>query len=121
MKVSQIMNLLGAEVFTCHDLIDKQLHFGFCADLMSDALAYATSGTLLITGLMNMQTLRTAEMLDVECILFVRNKKPTDEIIQSAAEIGIILLSTDKTSYESSGILYGAGLPAIDVREVSLT
>ena len=71
------------------------------------------NGVLLVTGLCNMQTIRTAEMADVSCILFVRGKKATPEMLQLAAENDMILMETDHSMYHTVGELYCNGLPPI--------
>ena len=77
---------------------------------MSDVLACVTDQAVLLTGLVNPQVIRTALMMDMTCIVFVRSKKPTDEMIRLADENGIVLLSTDKTLYIACGELYANGL-----------
>ena len=81
------------------------------ADLMSDVLAFAKDGCILLTGMVNQHVIRTAEMLDVLCITFVRGKKPTDDIIDLAKQTGVTLLCCDHTLYEACGKLYQKGLP----------
>ena len=85
-----------------------------CAgDLLSDMLAFyqitTHNNTLLITGLNNIQVIRTAEIIDFFTIIFVRGKQPSSEALQSATEIGILLLVTRLSLYETCGILYSAG------------
>jgi hypothetical protein len=77
---------------------------------MSDVLTFVKEQTVLLTGLNNPQVIRTAEMLDVSCIVFVRGKKPTQDIINMALERDIVLLSTDNTLFEACGKLYEGGL-----------
>ena len=103
MKIRQIMALTGATV-VCGNGRE---------DLMSDVLTLDCNGVLLVTGLCNMQTIRTAEMADVSCILFVRGKKATPDILQLAAENEMILMETDHSMYHTVGELYCNGLPPI--------
>ena len=77
---------------------------------MSDVLAYVKDQAVLMTGLVNPQVLRTAEMMDMICIVFVRSKCPTEEMIALAKESGMVLLRTQKRMYEACGILYAGGL-----------
>ena len=90
----------------------KQLNHIFSTDLMSDALALVDGGedTMILTGLCNMQTLRTAEMLDINTILFVRNKFPDEEMIEYAKKMHFNMYSTAYTMYEACGLLFRAGL-----------
>jgi predicted nuclease of predicted toxin-antitoxin system len=77
---------------------------------MSDVLAYVKDQAVLLTGLVNPQVIRTALMMDMHCIVFVRSKKPDEEIINLAEENELVILSTDKTLYTACGILYTNGL-----------
>ena len=84
---------------------------GFAADLMSDALRYDLSQAFLVSGLVNPQVVRTAEMADVAAILMVRGKMPPADTLDLADEIGIPFLSTELTMFETCGRLFSAGLP----------
>ena len=77
---------------------------------MSDVLAYVTDQAVLLTGLVNPQVIRTALMMDMVCIIFVRSKSPNEEMIELAKENGIVMMSTNKTLYTTCGILYSNGL-----------
>jgi hypothetical protein len=92
---------------------DLDLRQGVSADLMSDALRFGGEHMLLVTGLTNPQVIRTAEMIGIPALLFVRAKLPPTETIALAREAGIALIATRYTMYESSGLLYRAGLPGI--------
>jgi serine kinase of HPr protein (carbohydrate metabolism regulator) len=78
--------------------------------MMSDVLAYVKDQAVLLTGLVNPQVVRTAVMMDMVCIVFVRSKEPTEEIIALAKEHGVVLLRTSKRMYEACGKLYSSGL-----------
>jgi hypothetical protein len=93
--------------------LDLKVQAAFGADLMSDVLRFGHAKMLLVTGLTNPQTIRTAEMLDLRAILFVRAKLPPAETIALAKEAGIALLATRYTMYEASGLLYSAGLAGL--------
>ena len=113
MKIRQIMALTGATVVCGNGREDHEVQCAFASDLMSDVLTLDCNGVLLVTGLCNMQTIRTAEMADVSCILFVRGKKATPDILQLAAENEMILMETDHSMYHTVGELYCNGLPPI--------
>lgn len=110
MKISQIQELLNAEVICGGDQLDKDVHSACGSDMMSDVLAYVKDQAVLLTGLVNPQVVRTAEMMDMVCIVFVRSKAPTQEMIALAQEHGMVLLKTNKRMYEACGKLYAAGL-----------
>lgn len=110
MKISTMKELLGAKVLCCEDISDRHVYSACGSDMMSDVLAYVKDQAVLMTGLVNTQVIRTAEMMDMICIVFVRSKQPTDEMIELARESGIVIMTTDKRMYEACGILYTNGL-----------
>ncbi len=110
MTIREIKKLLDAEVLFGEDLMDMEAEFVFSSDMMSDVLAYAEEQSVLITGLCNPQVVRTAEMLDIVCIIFVRGKQPDDHILSLAREKGIVVLSTSHHMFTTCGILYRNGL-----------
>ena len=110
MKISQIQELLNAEVICGGDQLDRDVHSACGSDMMSDVLAYVKDQAVLLTGLVNPQVVRTAEMMDMVCIVFVRSKAPTQEMVTLAQEHGMVLLKTSKRMYEACGKLYAAGL-----------
>ena len=110
MKISEIRDLLGAELLCGEDCLDHEVYSACCSDMMSDVLAYVKDQGVLLTGLVNSQVIRTANMMDIVCIVFVRNKVPTEEMIELARECGIVLMRTACRAYDSCGILYSEGL-----------
>ena len=116
MKIGTMKELLGAKVLCCEENVDKNVYSACGSDLMSDVLAYVKDQAVLLTGLINPQVIRTALMMDMTCIIFVRTKKPNDEMIQLAKEHGIVMMSTAMTLYTACGTLYSNGL--IGTKEV---
>jgi len=110
MKISEIRDLLSATVMTGEALLDNEVTSACCSDMMSDVLAYVKDQGVLITGLVNPQVVRTANMMDMVCVVFARGKEPTDEMIDLAKECGIVVMCTKKRAFEACGILYVAGL-----------
>lgn len=94
-------------------MLDLEVQYGAAADLMSDALRFGREDMLLITGLTNPQSIRTAEMVGSHAVLFVRSKLPPPETIRLAEEAGIAMLATRYTLYEACGRLYHAGLAGL--------
>ena len=92
------------------DQLDREVNSACGSDMMSDVLAYVKDQAVLLTGLVNAQVVRTAEMMDMVCVVFVRSKTPTDEMVNLAREHGMVLLRTTKRMYEACGKLYAAGL-----------
>jgi hypothetical protein len=110
MRLRDLTRVVGAEFLVGEDKRDLEIHKAFAADLMSDVLAFATEGSLLLTGLTNAQVIRTAEMVDIAAILFVRGKRPQQEALALAKASGIPLLTTPCILYESCGRLYQYGV-----------
>lgn len=110
MTINDIKNYLDAEVLCGEEFLEKEVFSACGSDMMSDVLAYVKDQAVLLTGLMNAQVIRTAEMMDMICVVFVRNKKPGEEIIELARESGIAVMTSSKRMYEACGILYSNGL-----------
>ncbi len=117
MKISTMKELLGANVVCCEESVGKHVYSACGSDMMSDVLAFVKDQAVLLTGLVNAQVIRTAEMMDMVCIVFVRSKLPTQEMIDLARESGIVLLTTDKRMYDACGILYTNGLVGNKVKQ----
>lgn len=111
MVLAEIQKLLLAKAYTEHDLTNIEIKSACGSDLLSDVLSFTKEKTLLLTGLIHPQVLRTVEMLDLVGVVFVRGKEPSPEMIELAREKGIPLLSTAFPMYEACGVLYQAGLP----------
>ncbi|MBQ4156310.1 MAG: hypothetical protein IJD90_05855 [Clostridia bacterium] len=110
MKIRDIKELLNAEILCFPEGLDREVNSACGSDMMSDVLAYVKDQAVLLTGLLNPQVIRTAEMMDMICIVFVRSKKPTEEMLQLAKEHEMVVLSTDLRMYDACGKLYHAGL-----------
>ncbi len=110
MKISQIRDLLNAKVLTCTDSLDRDVKSACGSDMMSDVLAYVKDQAVLLTGLVNMQVVRTAEMMDMLCIVFVRNKTLPEDMLALAENKGIVVMTTEERMFDACGILYSAGL-----------
>lgn len=117
MKLSEIKEILQAEVLAGADKLDQEVEYAFGSDLMSDVLAFVNQRILLLTGLTNPQAIRTAEMLDLLAIVFVRGKRPVREAIELGQRKNLILLLTNYTMYESCGRLYKEGLGALSLKK----
>ncbi len=110
MKIIKVKEILKAKVWTGEKGLEDEVYAACGCDLMSDVLAFAKEKVLLLTGLVNPQVIRTAEMLDICAIIFVRGKEPTKEMIEMANHKGMIILSTEEPLYIACGKLYSAGL-----------
>lgn len=117
MLLSEIKSILDARVLTDEEdsvLSQKEIFTACGCDLMSDVLAFVKDQSLLLTGLINSQVIRTAEMMDIVAICFVRGKTPPKDVIDLAKEKNITILSTDYPLYHSCGVLYANGLRGYD-------
>ncbi len=111
MKASDVAKTLDAQVVCGETYLESvEVDYAFGADMMSDVLAFARNRTLFLTGMVTQHTLRTADVLDIRCIVFVRGKEVPPEIVEMAKEYEMVLLRTDKTLFTSCGMLYAAGL-----------
>lgn len=113
MTLQEIADLLSAEIVYQEGPLDKSVKYAFAADLMSDVLRLDASEMILITGLANTQTIRTAEMSDISMILFVRDKQVTPEMKELACDNGITLLRCRHSMFRTCGELFAAGLKPI--------
>ena len=110
MTLNEVKEILDAEVLFGRDQLGMEVKTAFGADLMSDVLAFAKSGSLLLTGLTNPQVIRTSDILDIAAIIMVRGKKPAPETIRLAEELNIPILSTKYILFETAGRLYEKGI-----------
>ena len=110
MKMSKIVELLDAKVLCGEELLENEVHSACGSDMMSDVLAFVKDQAVLLTGLVNLRVVRTAAMMDMLCIVFVRGKNPTDDIIEFAKDNGIVVLASDERMYPACGKLYANGL-----------
>ena len=117
MKISDVRDLLEAEVLSGEEELGRHVYSACGCDMMSDVLAFAKDQAVLLTGLVNPQVVRTAEMMDMVCIVFVRSKKPTEAILQLAEASGIVVMATDIRMYEACGRLYINGLRGDKLKE----
>ena len=110
MRIKDVKDILDAELLSGEELLDTEVHSACGSDMMSDVLAYVKDQGVLVTGLSNSQVIRTAMMMDMRCVVFVRSKRPSPEMVELAMENHIALLASDSRMYEACGKLYSNGL-----------
>ena len=110
MTVLQLKEILSAELLCGGDHLDREVQTACGSDMMSDVLAFVKEQAVLLTGLVNPQVVRTAEMMDMKVSVFVRGKVPGDAILDLARELDIVVLKTELEMFTSCGKLYQAGL-----------
>ena len=110
MTIGEVVKLWTRRSSAARDRLDTEIHTACGSDMMSDVLAYVKDQSVLLTGLLNPQVVRTAEMMDMLCIVFVRRQAPEPAVIDLAREKGIVLLCTQKRLFVACGILYTHGL-----------
>ena len=118
MTVSEALKIVEGQFFTGEKKAGLEISSACGADLMSDVMAFVKDRVLLLTGLVNPQVIRTAELLDIHCIFFVRGKMPSKDMIEMAEEADIILGGTKLSMFISCGKLYEAGLKTGGIRKI---
>lgn len=113
MTIADVKSILNAEL-RCGNSLDAEVQNACGSDMMSDVLAFVKDHSVLLSGLVNTQVVRTAEMMDMVCIVFVRGKEPTPEMIALAEERGIVLMTTPLRMFTACGLLYQSGLSGGD-------
>lgn len=110
MTIEDIKEILGAKYVVGEEWKEHEVHTACGSDMMSDVLAFMKDQSVLLTGLCNLQVIRTCEMMDIVCVVFVRGKLPDDAMIEMAKEKGIAVLSSGHRMFSACGILYENGL-----------
>jgi len=113
MKLSEIATILNAKITCGTERLNEEIERAYSSDLMSDVLTLDTEDLVLITGLTNLQAIRTAEMADINAIVFVRNKKASQEMLQLATSNGLCIMESPYSLFKSSGLLFQAGLKPV--------
>ena len=110
MTIKQVMETLDAELLTPEADLTREVHAACGSDMMSDVLAFVKDQSVLLTGLVNPQVVRTADMMDMKCIVFVRGKVPDQSILALAQDRGIVVMTTQLRMYTACGLLFTRGL-----------
>ena len=115
MTFGDMVKVLHAKVLCGEEKLELPAKTACCSDLMSDVLAFVNEKTVLITGLTNPHVLRTSEMLDLKCLVFARGKVPTPDMLETAKEQDLIVMTTPETAFTTCGLLYEAGLRGVPI------
>jgi predicted transcriptional regulator len=110
LKIQEVIEYIDAEILVGEEHLNEEIEYGWSCDLMSDVLAFVKNNVILLTGLIHPQVIRTAEMLDIKAIAFVRGKMPGEEILRMAKSRDMVVLATKHSLFTVSGILYEKGL-----------
>ena len=113
MTLRQIAELLNAKVLCGENRLDEENDIAFASDLMSDVLTLGDYNPVILTGLCNMQTIRTCEMGNLDVVIIVRKKKATEEMIEEASDEGMVVMECDYSLFKACGLLYEAGMRPI--------
>jgi predicted transcriptional regulator len=113
MTLRDIRNILDADVLCGEQLLDREVKTGFACDLISEMLAFASTGTLLITSLKNPHVIHTAEVMDAVGVVFVGGKKPNLSTMKQIANSRIPLLATDLLIFKCCGLLFQHGVQGV--------
>ena len=114
-----MMSLLNCQDLSQVNHADIEIEYAYASDLMSDILASAFPGALLLTGLSNNQAIRTCQISGICAIVFVRNKKPDDNTIKLAQECELPSFITELSMFDASGILFSNGIKGIPKKKKS--
>ncbi len=109
MTLQEIVEKLSATVYLGSERLGEEVTTAFASDLMSDVLTLKET-PMLVTGLCNVQTIRTCDMATLDIVVFVRNKKPTEDMIELAEENDMVLIATSYSMFKTCGLLYQAGI-----------
>ena len=115
MNIADMVKVLNARILCGEDRLETRVYTACCSDLMSDVLAFVNEKTVLITGLTNPHVLRTADMLDLKCLVYARGKVPGEEILEQAVDQGLVVITTRETAFTACGLLYEAGLRGVPI------
>ena len=110
MKISRVAEILDAKVLTGQEHLDREVHSVCGSDMMSDVLAFVKDQAVLLTGLLNPQVIRTAVMMDMQCVVFVRAKVPGEDVLALARSCHLTVLASKERMYTACGKLYEQGL-----------
>ena len=110
MKLKEVRDILNAEVLCGEELLDTEVRSACGSDLMSDVLAFVKNQALLLTGLVSPQVVRTAEMMDMSCVVVVRGKQPDEGILKLARDRDMVVMASGERMYSACGLLYINGL-----------
>ena len=110
MTVRDVVEILNAEIICGEDNLDLEVHSACGSDMMSDVLAYVKDQAVLLSGLVNIQVVRTADMMDIVCIVFVRGKRPDEDMIALAKRKDMVMLTTEERMFTACGLLWEGGL-----------
>jgi serine kinase of HPr protein (carbohydrate metabolism regulator) len=113
MTIKRLTELIEGKVICCEEKISSSVEYAFASDLMSDVLTIEKENMVLITGLANLQAIRTSEMSEISCVVFARDKKIGDEMVSLARENNMILIESPHSVFYISGELYKAGIKSI--------
>ena len=110
MQIWEVRDILQAKVYSGEARLDREVYAACASDLMSDVLAFVKNQSVLLTGLVNPQVVRTAEMMDMCCVVIVRGKTPDEQLVKLAEDKDIVLMATKYPMYPACGKLYSSGL-----------
>lgn len=113
MTLREVIDIVDGTALCGQEHLDREVQLGFASDLMSEVLTLLDDGILLITGLSNIQSIRTAEMSDILQVLFVRGKEPTAHMIELAQQNDIVIMTTPYSMFKTSYLLHSRGLEPI--------
>lgn len=110
MVLKDLCKLLNGAVVSGADRLGESVEYGFASDLMSDVLTLKIGNFVLLTGLANIQAVRTAEMSDVDYMVLCRGKKATEDMIELGEDNNMVVIESPYSLFKCAGLLWEAGL-----------
>jgi predicted transcriptional regulator len=113
MMLAEIRDILECEVLTDNDDLSVEVNQVVASDGMSEILAFAKSNELMVTGLTNIQSIRTADIAGVSAVIYCRGKRPDKRVVEFAKQKRIPVMFTKMVMFDICGILYNKGLKGV--------
>ena len=108
MKVSELIKELGLKVLTDNSYNDREIKGCYVGDLLSWVMGRAEQDDAWITIMSNVNIVAVAALVDMACIILAEGVAVDPEVIEKANSQGVVILSTDKNSYETAVAIHKA-------------
>ena len=113
MRLTEVVSILEAEILVVGNEADPEVRWGGGSDSVSDVLIFGKPGMLLLTGLTQASVVRAAQLMEIAAVVFVRGKRPDEGVLHMAAKLGIPMLVSPHSLFDSCGRLYQRGLSGV--------
>ena len=110
MRLHELAEALELEELTPPTDGDAEVTHGYASDLLSDVLAHAPEGGLLVTLQVHLNVIAVASHAELAAVVFAGNRKPEDDVLAKAAAEGLALYSSPADTFDIAGRLYALGV-----------